>query len=337
MAGFQSRLAALQFEWAWQNAWKSKHVSESDRILLTRESKKVLKSGEMERVPKGNQIYDKIQYLHSILQVPSFSRWPLTLHFLVKDVHDLWCKWDERSASHIKESIQILLDFKDIDDFADVDDLPPSGQAPVSVNARLIDRLDITYKPLKAHLEKSELLFSERRTLECAICHAALQEWAQTTLICPYSSCQTASHMSCLAKAFLGVDASSDVFIPIAGKCPGCEGETSWIDLVKELSVRCRGAKERAALMKKPRKCKAFVDGQERESIPLVSDPEDELEPEDEPLDDAWQPLDFDDEDDAASVYTAVSDVSDDGGRRPPPKTQLEIVIEDSDDDDLHI
>lgn len=41
-----------------------------------------------------------------------------------------------------------------------------------------------------------------------------------------------------------------EVVVPIQGRCPQCGGHIQWVDMMKELSLRERGAKEVEALLK---------------------------------------------------------------------------------------
>jgi structure-specific endonuclease subunit SLX1 len=54
----------------------------------------------------------------------------------------------------------------------------------------------------------------------------------------------------------LGVE-EHDSILPIAGTCPKCHGPVKWGDMMTELTLRLRGAKEVDKLLKKKRQPKA--------------------------------------------------------------------------------
>ena len=61
---------------------------------------------------------------------------------------------------------------------------------------------------------------------------------------CPRKSCRCVTHMTCLANHFLKNERNegSDRLdcLPIAGSCPVCNETATWIEIVKEQSVRVR-------------------------------------------------------------------------------------------------
>lgn len=219
-----------------------------------------------------------------------------------------------------------------------------------------IEGLDVGYSGLQNHVEKSIFFLTEDEALKCAICAQTLGPNTTMALLCPQADCRTASHTACLATKFIEDEGAGAAIIPVSGRCPGCKEELQWIDLIKELSLRARGEKQVAQIMKKPKERKAKVSETKKAAAPdidahivveeFVADPDEDLvqfemrapEASDDSLPDDWEYQD-DDDGDRMSVMSGHSALSDDVEATSPTKRsstvlKLPAVIEDSECDD---
>ena len=232
-----------------------------------------------------------------------------------------------------------------------------AGDANGSQGTELLERqaqssggftaLDVDYVKLKEHVEKSLLLTIDTDQL-CAVCSKEVVGPASTALICPQKKCDAISHLVCLAELFrIGTEADS--VLPRSGKCPSCQKKIQWIDLVKNLSLRTRGAKELGKLFRKPRAHKGKIAKREV-SIPislssmerkgtLMTQAEEiiSFDGTDDELPEDWLEL----SDDSVSVGSTESRMSSPEALRPTRASAtanyLGTVIEDSDWDHAEI
>ena len=318
VTGFPSKVAALQFEWAWQNSHLTRHISPASRI--TQAQMKERFSPKTGRLRKRNArprmcLSDRLLNLHALLMSPSFARWPLRVTFYAEDVFRVWQK---TTASKTECGVTVSMD-----------------ESSMAVNAdregvKGIHAIDVGYSGLKTHLEKSQKLFQDDPDVQCAICKQNLPQDGSMSVVCPSDGCSAAGHLDCFAKAFSQNE--GDEFLPIEGDCPSCRNKHQWVDLVKEMTIRLRGETEIKKIFKirKPRAKKAAsavttAEASESESDENLDDAA--------PLEDDWHCL----SDEEEEVSRIRSDPSPAQSKVMAFATLSKPVIEDSDWDDAEV
>lgn len=279
-------------------------------------------------------------------------------------MYDVWLRWSQRVNSEIRPCVKVFLDVKQPVESPNDPAGPLSAQIKQkqkreAIGKGGIDGIDIGYRKLKDHLEKSLFLLAEGEANKCAICADHIEDQSRTVLVCSLATCRAVFHMSCLAKSFLDKEQQGNAVIPTFGKCPNCQSKHQWVDLVKEMSLRVRGETEVAKLMKKPKVSKAkamkvtkglLADAAVEPTVDkadgdynygLEEDDSDTSSALDEPLPDDWN-FQEDDDDDRMSVATITSNAStrlDPTRHTNPtgPGPRLEVVIDDSDWDDVEV
>jgi structure-specific endonuclease subunit SLX1 len=246
VSGFPSKIAALQFEWSLQNTHVTRHISAEDRITARQTvqvfSARTGRSRKKMKRPRDS-LGDKLSNIHLLLRVKSFERWPLKLHFFAVDVHAAWLRMCKKTIGNLRPSLAIVTDFPQEESSTST---AMAGTMPVeSVTAKEVPKtgiyaLDIDFMPQKPHTEKTTTMLSTGRSHTCGLCHDELDTSRDIFLACP--KCSTTSHMNCLSTHFLADDTKRDVILPIQGQCPKCQARLQWTDLVRELSLRMRGA-----------------------------------------------------------------------------------------------
>jgi structure-specific endonuclease subunit SLX1 len=298
VAGFPSRFAALQFEWAWQHTHETRHIEKDVREARLELMKKKSKAKTTQSPSKRKQkppmsLKARLENLHCLLGVKSFERWPLNITFFSLDVFKSWELYSSKMESPLRKGVLVQLILSD--------EMPPVSAAErTKYIPSAISNINVTYEACKPHVEKSRALLESRRPLSCATCRERLEHDRDLFLICPLDGCRAVSHLACLSRAFLEEENKGDAFIPVKGTCPGCRTKVSWITLIKELSLRLRGQEEVELLFKPKRQRKERVLGKSSQII------EEEAESEADELDDDWV-FRVDEEDDMVSLEVKFS------------------------------
>ncbi|KAJ4421783.1 Slx4p interacting protein [Neurospora sp. IMI 360204] len=106
VSGFPSMIAALKFEWALNNPYKSLHIPAEKRA----EAVKGLgrrKTGHLKRPRKS--LVGVMEALRMLVGVRSFGRWPLRVHFFEEEVWRVWEKVGMKNGGGLK--IPVVTDF----------------------------------------------------------------------------------------------------------------------------------------------------------------------------------------------------------------------------------
>lgn len=178
--------------------------------------------------------------IHLLTGVSSFARWPLNLHFFAREAQTAWENWTRSAETPVREGLGILTDFKPTGNDAEHSSKPTWG----------IHNLPLDYKPMKEYVEKVHNVVSFEREGKCVHCKQELVTGKGLYAMCPNQGCEAMGHLDCWSRHALSTDREG-IVMPHMCRCPSCEGEIRWGDMVKELSLRTRGVKEVEKLLKK--------------------------------------------------------------------------------------
>ncbi|KAM3417890.1 Structure-specific endonuclease subunit SLX1 [Cercospora zeina] len=344
VTGFPSKIAALQFEWAWQNPQLTRHIAPDSRItqaaMTTRISPKTGKARKRSKRPRLS-LTDRLRNLHLLLRARSFRQWPLKLTFYYEDVFRVWSKLIEQTTERLPNGLQVALD----EPSRNSRNSKQSDGEHAATERSGIHGLDLDYVKLKGHLEKSRAILSaDEHNLKCSICKKVLPTSGAATLVCPSDGCAAVSHLQCLATHFRKGLEEEEIVVRSSGFCPGCHSETQWTDLVKELSLRMRGEKEIKTIFKPKRAKKGST------KVADVLDDESEQSDDDKDLRNIavkgeWPSIGDSSDDDAiaAHVHRQTSRSDPTQGQRSlkkkaqPQTPHFEAIIEDSEWDEAEL
>ncbi|PHH87067.1 hypothetical protein CDD83_9352 [Cordyceps sp. RAO-2017] len=211
------------------------HIPQESRLTVSTQRKR---SGRPRR--PVHTLKSVVSNLHLLTGVPSFARWPLSLHFRAGEAHAAWEGWVERSQRPCRPGLTVVKDFE--------------ATAP----AAGIQALPVDYGPMRDYVAKAQDVVAFEREGKCVHCRKKLSSGRGLHAMCPGGGCTAMGHLDCWSRhALSGDGGGDDIVIPDLCACPSCGGEFRWADMMKELSLRIRGGAEVAKLLKSRRRAGA--------------------------------------------------------------------------------
>ncbi|KAF9467364.1 hypothetical protein BDZ94DRAFT_1032958 [Collybia nuda] len=212
--GFPSRLAALQFEWAWQHPHLSRHLRD--------DAGKALFVGDR----KSKYLKMNIQIVRMMISNHPYITWPLHVKLFTEEAVTGW-----KDAAKTAGALPLPPGFTCSVELEGIDGrsgkLGSGRKGPINVK-------DETFT--SAYLAKNTALLASNPKLNCSVCHEPLFKYAMealSTALCPASTCTAVSHLSCLAQHFLKEQSTDTGLVPRGGTCRSCETYTLWGDVVR--------------------------------------------------------------------------------------------------------
>jgi structure-specific endonuclease subunit SLX1 len=251
-----------RFRWALTNPHLSLHIPASSRLAISTQRKR---NGHPRRPPSS--LSSIVSNLHLLLNVPSFARWPLNLHFFAPEMHTAWKKWCLTAAKPLRQNLTIVTDFKPEASIAPAETSvnSPGNPTEETVAPWGIHALPLDHDPIKEYVTKGKTVFDFEMEGACVVCQQAIASGNGLHALCPNAGCNGVGHLSCWSNHLLPAQESGAQVLPIQGQCPKCHGEVHWGLMMKELTLRMRGQKDIEKLLKEKRKKRAPASkGQEK-------------------------------------------------------------------------
>ena len=233
--GFPSKIAALQFEWAWQNPHLSRQAPDEAKLPLRRKVE-----GKTRYAKPRLSMKRQIEILREMLGFEGWRKWPLQVSILDEEAQKVWDQVGE------KENVRDVQCGIVGDDVVEVE--PSSEPDPQNrkrdLNLKKLVTLDLTdciipYERclivaqfLTRHNAKSSTLLPKTRSNSahaCDICRTPLPASHLEIALCPRNSCTGLFHLTCLASQL----ADADSILPVKGNCPSCKKEILWGDVIR--------------------------------------------------------------------------------------------------------
>lgn len=251
-------LTRTTYRWALANPHLSQHIPSESRISR---AAGVKRNGAPKRPHPA--IGSIMSNLHLLLRVPSFERWPLRLHLFAPAAQAAWEASCATADGVLRRKLEVVTDFgpdgkggrgtsSGDEAHADGASVASSAEGSASDTFRWgIDALALDYAPMKEYVEKSQSIFTFEREGTCIICKEELEHGNGLHVVCSASGCEGVGHLTCWSRHLLEQDQEGrDAVIPVQGRCPSCQADVRWDDMMKELTLRTRGPKEVTRLLK---------------------------------------------------------------------------------------
>ncbi|KAF8607341.1 hypothetical protein BDV93DRAFT_553059 [Ceratobasidium sp. AG-I] len=237
--GFPSKLAALQFEWAWQHPYMSRHLRESETTQKGKQSFSYI----FKRDGKANLLKTKILVARTMLPLAPYNTWPLHVKIFTGEAKKLWDEVQRPGLdAPLPRGFTYTVEYEGVD-----------GKAQVETAQRADARTGpIDVKDTKftlSHLDKYQALANDEAQRSCSICNKAINVKRINHLavsLCPHKKCFSLSHLTCLASSFRK-NLPNSPLMPRGGTCSDCNKYVLWGDVVRGCYRRARGGLEKPA------------------------------------------------------------------------------------------
>ncbi|KAH8102122.1 hypothetical protein BXZ70DRAFT_890869, partial [Cristinia sonorae] len=222
--GFPSKLAALQFEWAWQHPHISRHLRDDHGKAVFSRS----------RAAGSRRMKNNVQVARTMITSSPYNTWPLHVKLFTEEAQKAW----QEAARGVPDAalppgFTYTLELEGVDG--------KSGQSGSGRTGPLV----VTDEHFtNAHLKKADKLSTT--LLKCSICHESITDFKKNHVafsLCPAGNCNSVSHLTCLATQFLSSPSSSNStsLIPRGGECVSCHTYVLWGDIVRGCYRRHKG------------------------------------------------------------------------------------------------
>ncbi|AQZ12831.1 SLX1 (YBR228W) [Zygosaccharomyces parabailii] len=219
--GFLSKIAALQFEHAWQHGYSTHYIEENDRIVKSRTG--------------GRSIHHKLGTARLLANNTYFKHMNLVVHFFNNDVENIW----KENKFKIVDSIPItvkLLQNRTV--------TPTTENAIVYADGNLKLVEDVYNDYVRRDVEMFKL-YQDRLSygeIRCGICQSIFDYTSENVKLkpflgfCGHRNCNFIAHLGCLHRYFLDegqLNIGTRNLIPKKGRCPDCSAMIEWGIMVK--------------------------------------------------------------------------------------------------------
>ncbi|KAL1680464.1 hypothetical protein EV122DRAFT_207669 [Schizophyllum commune] len=218
--GFPSKLAALQFEWAWQHPHLSRHLKDG--------------SGQPLAAHRNKGIKNNIQTLLMMITSHPYNLWPLHVKLFTAEAEKLWGLLAKAPAYRaLPRGLTASVELEGVD-----------GQSGSRGSGRTgpVDVADTHFT--SQYLAKSTAVAASLTKPLCSVCGEQITEYTSdplTTTLCPTTGCMSTAHLVCLSQEWLAAEPDNQGLIPRGGHCRECKSYVLYGDIIRGSYRRAAG------------------------------------------------------------------------------------------------
>ncbi|KAF9497313.1 hypothetical protein BDN71DRAFT_626328 [Pleurotus eryngii] len=219
--GFPSKLAALQFEWAWQHPHISRHLRDGHGKPLFHYDR------------KAKYLKPSIRIVRTMISTHPYNTWPLHVKLFTNEAVAHWNDAAEHATLDALQGFTCSVELEGVDGISGK--LGSGRQGPMGAS-------DDQFT--SRHLAKNTALLTSGRPLECSVCRLPIHDYSTSPLstsLCPQPSCNGVAHLLCLSQTFLVQQNDRPGFVPRGGTCNSCNTYVLWGDIIRGCYRRSTG------------------------------------------------------------------------------------------------
>ncbi|KAK5799338.1 hypothetical protein F5H01DRAFT_357216 [Linnemannia elongata] len=261
--GFPTKLAALQFEWAWQYPERSRQFekpsppppppppppptkpSSPENALASSQTG----TGRRRRNPPRPvaTVLEKLQTVHTMVGRPSWIRWPLTVYLMDQDLQTQWQDLDRTRGTGVGVG-GVGVKTKIVVKSGTMQELAPlfsdRGFRQEQLRSRELEKFD-RFKEIDSRCLFCSKSINYKDPSSYLTCNS------ETNRNSEYSGvCEMIAHLDCMSNILLSKDnrfalhirssstSQQQCLLPKGGKCLACQGEMDWAAMIRAMNAR---------------------------------------------------------------------------------------------------